>query len=83
VEAAGIEETKTGFANNRISNTGICGIGGWYWNSLSASTISGNTVAERIPEVNILLDEPAVRTFVRERPGAEWVAHQRETEPSA
>ena len=43
IETSGVI-ANAAIANNRISNTGICGIGGWYWNSLSASTISGNTV---------------------------------------
>jgi parallel beta-helix repeat protein len=43
IETSGVIADTT-ISNNDITRTGFCGIGGWYWNSLRASTISGNVV---------------------------------------
>lgn len=37
--------TSTTISNNTISNAATCGVGGWYFMSLSNSTISGNAVS--------------------------------------
>ena len=49
IETGGVIANAT-ISNNRITRTGICGIGGWYWNSLRASTVSGN-VASDVPRL--------------------------------
>lgn len=43
IETVGfIQDTQ--FTNNRINNSGMCGIGGWYWNSWLHNTVDGNIV---------------------------------------
>ena len=49
IETSGVIANAT-ISNNNITRTGFCGIGGWYWNSLKASTISGN-VATGVPRL--------------------------------
>ena len=49
IETTGVIANAT-ISNNNITRTGFCGIGGWYWNSLKASTISGN-VATGVPRL--------------------------------
>ncbi|NRF67109.1 right-handed parallel beta-helix repeat-containing protein [Aquincola sp. S2] len=39
--------------HNRIVDTGICGIGGWYWSSVVDSTIADNTV-QRSPSLFLI-----------------------------
>jgi len=49
IETLGMIANAT-ISNNDITRAGFCGIGGWYWNSLRASTISGN-VASDVPRL--------------------------------
>ena len=43
IEFAGVFASST-VARNRITNAAMCGIGGWYWLSVSKTTFVGNTV---------------------------------------
>jgi hypothetical protein len=49
IETVGVI-ANANISNNSITRTGFCGIGGWYWNSLRSSTISGN-VASNVPRL--------------------------------
>ena len=49
IETTGVVANAT-FSDNSITHTGFCGIGGWYWNSLSNCTLSGNT-ADTVPQL--------------------------------
>ena len=42
IETSFIQDTQ--ITNNKINNSGICGIGGWYWNSWLHNTVDGNIV---------------------------------------
>ncbi len=43
IETDGLVENSV-FDHNMISNSTICGIGGWYWNSWKGNTISNNII---------------------------------------
>ncbi len=43
IETAGLV-TDTQFVKNTITNSGVCGVGGWYWNSWKGNKVIGNIV---------------------------------------
>jgi Right handed beta helix region/Immunoglobulin I-set domain len=69
--------TASTIRRNRISNTGVCGVGGWYWFSMVGSTIADN-VFEKTPSAFQLYRiyglRPAGTDFERRLPADTEVA---------